>query len=158
MPKNVDAKAASNPFFNFILQTYFSTFYGSLAELWHFPQSPLWLSEPNTEISHKLSKNHIKRPDRKLSEFRTNSCLLNFSTKENKTDFHFVYYLPASLKPIEKTLCLMAGVRGGEFFFRCEFFSGWFLDSYFYHSIIQKGGRRIPFSIWILLCKFGWFF
>ena len=52
---------------NFILPTYFSTFYGSSPELWHFPQS-LWLSEPNTEISYKLSENHIKMS--KIGEFQ----------------------------------------------------------------------------------------
>ena len=52
---------------NFILPTYFSTFYGSSPELWHFPQS-LWLSEPNTEISYKLSENHIKTS--KIGEFQ----------------------------------------------------------------------------------------
>ena len=54
-----------------ILQLYLADilfhFLWLVPELWHFPQS-LWLSEPNTEISYKLSENHIKMS--KIGEFQ----------------------------------------------------------------------------------------
>ena len=92
-----------------------------------------------------------------IGNFQDSGQILAFSTKENKTDFHFVYYLPTSLKPIKKTLCLMAGVGGGEFFFRCEF-----LNSYFYHIIGKDGSRMIisfnwnsSLQVWMILLKFN---